>query len=181
MVYVTHDQVEAMTMADKIVVLSAGRIEQVGSPLELYHRPNNLFVATFIGSPKMNLVEASVTAVAAGVATLALPGRRIHHDTTAGQGGRARPGDARNPARASRHRSRRRHRHRLAGISGTVALSEHLGGETMLYIDAEGGRQLVVKTDGLASQKIGDRVPPSCRPRPAICSMPQVGRSSTGR
>ena len=56
MIYVTHDQVEAMTMADKIVVLHAGRIEQVGSPLELYHNPANAFVAGFIGSPKMNLI-----------------------------------------------------------------------------------------------------------------------------
>src|SRR5437763_1738072 len=56
-IYVTHDQVEAMTMADKIVVLNAGRIEQVGSPLELYDHPANLFVAGFIGSPKMNLVS----------------------------------------------------------------------------------------------------------------------------
>ncbi|MCC5983479.1 MAG: ABC transporter ATP-binding protein [Rhodobacteraceae bacterium] len=57
MVYVTHDQVEAMTMADRIVVLRAGHIEQVGTPLELYHNPRNLFVAGFIGSPKMNLLE----------------------------------------------------------------------------------------------------------------------------
>ncbi|MCB2129145.1 MAG: ABC transporter ATP-binding protein, partial [Rhodobacteraceae bacterium] len=57
MIYVTHDQVEAMTMADKIVVLRAGFIEQVGSPLELYHTPRNRFVAGFIGSPKMNFVE----------------------------------------------------------------------------------------------------------------------------
>jgi len=57
MIYVTHDQVEAMTMADRIVVLSKGNIEQVGSPLELYNRPNSLFVAGFIGSPKMNLIE----------------------------------------------------------------------------------------------------------------------------
>jgi multiple sugar transport system ATP-binding protein len=57
MIYVTHDQVEAMTMADKIVVLNAGNIEQVGSPLDLYRSPVNLFVAGFIGSPKMNLVE----------------------------------------------------------------------------------------------------------------------------
>jgi multiple sugar transport system ATP-binding protein len=54
MIYVTHDQVEAMTLADKIVVLSAGNVEQVGSPMELYHAPANLFVAGFIGSPKMN-------------------------------------------------------------------------------------------------------------------------------
>ena len=57
MVYVTHDQVEAMTMADKIVVLEAGRIMQIGSPLELYHTPQNTFVAGFIGSPKMNLIS----------------------------------------------------------------------------------------------------------------------------
>ncbi|MEI9407463.1 ABC transporter ATP-binding protein [Mesorhizobium sp. Cs1299R1N1] len=59
MIYVTHDQVEAMTMADKIVVLNAGNIEQVGSPMELYKTPRNLFVAGFIGSPKMNLIEGA--------------------------------------------------------------------------------------------------------------------------
>lgn len=57
MIYVTHDQVEAMTMADKIVVLQAGNIEQVGSPMELYHKPANVFVAGFIGSPKMNIIS----------------------------------------------------------------------------------------------------------------------------
>ena len=62
MVYVTHDQVEAMTMADKIVVLQSGVIEQVGSPLELYRKPRNLFVAGFIGSPRMNLIEGQVAA-----------------------------------------------------------------------------------------------------------------------
>ena len=60
MVYVTHDQVEAMTLADRIVVLNAGRVEQVGSPMELYERPANLFVAKFIGSPAMNLFSARV-------------------------------------------------------------------------------------------------------------------------
>ena len=62
MIYVTHDQVEAMTMADKIVVLQAGVIEQVGSPLELYHKPRNKFVAGFIGSPKMNQIEGAEAA-----------------------------------------------------------------------------------------------------------------------
>ena len=82
-VYVTHDQVEAMTMADRIVVLNAGRIEQYGSPLELYERPANLFVAGFIGSPKMNLVTGA----------RGRPGGRRHH---------------RHPARAPAHRRRRR-------------------------------------------------------------------------
>jgi multiple sugar transport system ATP-binding protein len=71
MVYVTHDQVEAMTMADKIVVLNAGRIEQVGSPLELYRSPINLFVAGFIGSPKMNFIEGP-TAARYGAATIGI-------------------------------------------------------------------------------------------------------------
>jgi multiple sugar transport system ATP-binding protein len=62
MVYVTHDQVEAMTMADKIVVLNAGRVEQVGSPLDLYRSPANLFVAGFIGSPKMNFITGTEAA-----------------------------------------------------------------------------------------------------------------------
>ena len=57
MIYVTHDQVEAKSMADKIVVLQTGVIEQVGSPLEFYHTPRNKFVAGFIGSPKINLIE----------------------------------------------------------------------------------------------------------------------------
>jgi multiple sugar transport system ATP-binding protein len=63
MIYVTHDQVEAMTMADRIVVLNRGNIEQVGSPLELYNRPNSLFVAGFIGSPKMNFIENNTIGV----------------------------------------------------------------------------------------------------------------------
>ncbi|VVO00794.1 ABC transporter ATP-binding protein [Pseudomonas fluorescens] len=63
MIYVTHDQVEAMTLADKVVVLNSGRIEQVGSPLELYHQPANLFVAGFLGTPKMGFLKGKVTRV----------------------------------------------------------------------------------------------------------------------
>jgi multiple sugar transport system ATP-binding protein len=72
MVYVTHDQVEAMTLADRIVVLNAGRIEQVGSPLALYEHPDNLFVAGFIGSPKMNFLEGTLSAASAGEAVVTL-------------------------------------------------------------------------------------------------------------
>ncbi|WP_018607626.1 ABC transporter ATP-binding protein [Uliginosibacterium gangwonense] len=73
MIYVTHDQVEAMTLADRIVVLNAGLVEQVGAPLELYHNPATLFVAGFIGSPKMNFLEATVVSGNAQSATVALP------------------------------------------------------------------------------------------------------------
>jgi multiple sugar transport system ATP-binding protein len=83
MVYVTHDQVEAMTMADKIVVLNAGRIEQVGSPLELYNSPANAFVAGFIGSPKMNLIEGA-EAAKHGAAIIGI--RPEHIDTSTASG-----------------------------------------------------------------------------------------------
>ena len=74
MIYVTHDQVEAMTLADRIVVLRAGRIEQIGTPLELYNHPANRFVAGFIGAPHMNFLNASVTEVRDGAAEVALDG-----------------------------------------------------------------------------------------------------------
>ena len=74
MIYVTHDQVEAMTMADRIVVLRKGRIEQVGTPIELFTRPANLFVAGFVGSPRMNLLEAKVVAIEGGLAQVEVAG-----------------------------------------------------------------------------------------------------------
>ncbi|WP_299684417.1 ABC transporter ATP-binding protein [uncultured Tateyamaria sp.] len=83
MIYVTHDQVEAMTMADKIVVLQAGVIEQVGSPLDLYHRPQNKFVAGFIGSPKMNLIEG-VEAEKQGAHTIGIRPEHVEISTTEG-------------------------------------------------------------------------------------------------
>ncbi|WP_017773992.1 ABC transporter ATP-binding protein [Paraburkholderia kururiensis] len=76
-IYVTHDQIEAMTMADRIVVMNAGRIEQIGRPLELYDRPANLFVASFLGSPAMNFATGEVVAGDAGLALLVEDGRRI--------------------------------------------------------------------------------------------------------
>lgn len=73
MIYVTHDQVEAMTLADKIVVLDAGRVAQVGKPLELYHYPADRFVAGFIGSPKMNFLPVKVTSTAIDQVQVELP------------------------------------------------------------------------------------------------------------
>jgi len=90
-VYVTHDQIEAMTMADKIVVMNAGRVEQVGSPLELYDRPDNIFVAGFLGSPSMNFLPARITgdstlSLANGTSAnvRALPPGRVGADVTFG-------------------------------------------------------------------------------------------------
>jgi multiple sugar transport system ATP-binding protein len=81
MIYVTHDQVEAMTMADKIVVLNAGRVEQVGAPLDLYNNPANLFVAGFIGSPRMNLIKPK----AGGAATIGVRPEHIDVSRDAGE------------------------------------------------------------------------------------------------
>ena len=84
MIYVTHDQVEAMTMADKIVVLDKGAVAQVGSPLELYNKPNGLFVARFIGSPTMNFVTGP-SAAKRGAATIGMRPEHIDLSTTAGE------------------------------------------------------------------------------------------------
>jgi multiple sugar transport system ATP-binding protein len=84
MIYVTHDQIEAMTMADKIVVLNAGRIEQVGSPMDLYRRPDNLFVAGFIGSPRMNLITGA-PASAVSAATMGIRPEHTAISKTEGQ------------------------------------------------------------------------------------------------
>jgi multiple sugar transport system ATP-binding protein len=127
-VYVTHDQVEAMTMADKIVVLNAGRIEQYGSPLELYERPANLFVAGFIGSPKMNFVPGDA-AGEPGVATL---GIRPEHLRIGKEG--------------------------EGGWPGTVSVAEHLGSDTFLYVDAGKLGTLTVRAIGEFGLKAGDRV-----------------------
>ena len=83
MIYVTHDQIEAMTLADRIVVLNAGRVEQVGSPLELYRRPDTLFVAGFIGSPRMNLLGGA-EATRHGAATVGI--RPEHFSLSTSQG-----------------------------------------------------------------------------------------------
>jgi multiple sugar transport system ATP-binding protein len=144
MVYVTHDQVEAMTMADLIVVLSKGRIEQAGPPLELYRRPANLFVAGFLGSPKMNFVP--VRAAEGGVrladgTLLPIPGAALgFQDLTLG----VRPEHLAIDGEG-------------AGIEGTVRLAEHLGAETYLHVESAAGA-FTVRTGGGATAGPGDRV-----------------------
>ena len=109
-VYVTHDQIEAMTMADKIVILRDGYIEQIGSPLEVYDHPANLFVAAFIGSPAMNLLKGEIVerrgaAVKSGDAILPLAARRR---CEAGPQGRLwHPARASRPCRTARASPRR--------------------------------------------------------------------------
>jgi len=157
MIYVTHDQIEAMTMADKIVVLNAGQIEQVGSPLELYHRPRNVFVATFIGSPKMNLFETDVDAVDATTLRASLPGGgsvELQHRgmTPPAVGVRLgiRP-EHLTIAKTTGHAGK-------WSAPGTVVLSEHLGDLTLVYVDLGGREPAVIKADGLTTYAMGQAV-----------------------
>lgn len=129
MIYVTHDQVEAMTLADRIVVLSAGRIEQVGAPMELYEHPRNLFVAEFIGSPKMNLIPAVVVeASATGAVVRTSAGETLRADVDAS---RAKAGDPVTLGIRPEHLA-------LEGDGGriatTAAFVETLGNATYAYV-----------------------------------------------
>ena len=150
MIYVTHDQVEAMTMADKIVVLSAGLIEQVGSPLELYHRPRNLFVAGFIGSPRMNFIKATATPAAADKILVTLPGGGVL--LLDEQGVKL---QANQPVTLGV-----RPEHLVVGssdaqLTSTLRLAEYLGSETMFYASLADGSDISVKADGLARAAAG--------------------------
>ena len=134
-IYVTHDQVEAMTLADRIVVLRDGLIEQVGTPLELYDRPANQFVAQFIGSPQMNVVEGRHLPQVAGVPAGGFVGLRPE-DVTLQPAAQAGSG----------------------GLPGTVELVESLGAETLIYVTVDSGAQLVSRQPVRSNLHNGDRV-----------------------
>ena len=131
MIYVTHDQVEAMTMADQIVVLNGGKVEQVGAPMELYHRPATEFVASFIGSPAMNIAPAAsqLGQTAGADSNTATVGIRPEHI-------RVEP----------------------RGLPVTIRVKEQLGGESYLYTADDDGIQIVVKTDGEDDLSAGDTI-----------------------
>lgn len=144
MVYVTHDQVEAMTLADKIVVLKDGLIMQVGTPRGLYEKPANLFVAQFIGSPKMNVVPCTATAD-----TFILP-KQNNGKHSFGPMARS----------AVNLGTRPEHikvcSHEDAHCVGTVEVAEYLGADTYLYVACEEIGTLVVRTQGSAIVDSGD-------------------------
>jgi multiple sugar transport system ATP-binding protein len=148
-IYVTHDQAEAMTMADRIVVMRAGRVEQIGTPLEIYRRPANLFVATFFGMPTMNVIAGEISrdgtyqfrgtnldielpdqvVPAAGVGARISLGVRAEHvalDDT--------------------------------GVPAEVRLTEPLGDETLVFCDYGGDSEIVAKMGGDCDLKVGDRI-----------------------
>jgi len=153
MIYVTHDQVEAMTLADKIVVLQLGIIEQAGSPLELYHHPENLFVAGFIGSPKMNFLEAkAVDADASGVTVELANQDRITVDVAPGQVSQG------EPLTLGVRPEHLKVTSEGGDVNGEVLVAERLGGETYLYTQISDGTMLVVQADGENPTKVHDRI-----------------------
>lgn len=142
MVYVTHDQVEAMTMADRIVVLEGGRVAQVGTPLELYHNPENRFVAGFIGSPKMNFVSAKVLELNSKGVVVELPNKstltvQVEHDVL-------KVGDAVSVGIRPEHIDTSFSSQcgdgtgKASGaFTGEIQVLEQLGHETQIYVEAK--------------------------------------------
>jgi len=141
MIYVTHDQVEAMTLADKIVVLNAGRIEQVGSPLTLYNQPDNLFVAEFIGSPKMNILDVTVEKGAIKLGDMTV-------------------GKAPKGAKVTKFGIRPEHMSvttkAKAKLSGTVRHTEHLGEYALGYLTLDNGVEFTAKLEDSERLSTGD-------------------------
>ncbi|MGJ8572160.1 MAG: ABC transporter ATP-binding protein [Hoeflea sp.] len=154
MIYVTHDQVEAMTLADRIVVLAAGYIEQVGPPMELYDRPKNLFVAQFIGSPAMNIIPGTIETTGAS-ASLALAGEKSV-DT-----GIAVPdADQGKPASFG---VRPEDLVATTGddflFEGTASIVEALGEVTLIYVDdLTDGEPIIAKLPGHQNVRRGDKL-----------------------
>jgi multiple sugar transport system ATP-binding protein len=149
MIYVTHDQVEAMTMADRIIVLRDGRVEQAGTPLQLYNKPANRFVAGFIGSPKMNFLNARVVSDpgAGGRCVLAVDGGgEVEMDLGVAAGK-----DVVEVGIRPEHVELAD-----AGLSMAVSLCEQLGGNSVLHGKIDGGQPIVVQTVGQSQVKRGD-------------------------
>lgn len=131
MIYVTHDQIEAMTLADRIVVLEAGKVAQIGAPRDLYENPANLFVAQFIGSPRMNLIDvenATLTGMPDGARHI---GIRPEHIAQATDGS--------------------------AHIEGTVDVLEYLGADTFVVMDCGAAGQVTFRINGDTDLKPGDQ------------------------
>jgi len=155
MIYVTHDQTEAMTLADKIVVLDRGAIAQVGSPLELYNHPANKFVAAFIGSPSMNFFAVGLSAVNDLAASVVLPGGRSARVAVAARA--VNPGQSVELGVRPEHLAIVGADDPAAAFKGAVAIVEHLGNSTILYVDTAAG-QLIVEGEGNLAVWAGEPV-----------------------
>ena len=155
MIYVTHDQVEAMTMADKIVVLRDGYVEQIGAPLDLYHNPINTFVAGFIGSPSMNFMDGKISGISDNNVECELvnsqkmqfqcsPGKEMTTGETVKVGVRPEHLELTENGETK--------------LKGKVFAVERLGGETYLYVNTERNEELTVHASGDKVVGVGDLV-----------------------
>ena len=154
MIYVTHDQVEAMTLADRIVVLSSGWIEQVGAPLELYERPANLFVARFIGSPAMNIIPVTIVRAGQSTEVKLAGGKQVMLEITTG------PGEI---DKAASFGVRPEDLRIATGedylFEGEISIVEALGEVTLLYIEGlVAGEPIIVKIPGIVDARRGQRM-----------------------
>lgn len=153
MIYVTHDQTEAMTLADRIVVLRAGAVEQMGSPIELYDNPDNQFVGGFIGSPKMNFVEGTVQSTSENKVSVTLD---ILNQLTIKTKARDKA-----PQKGERVLVGMRPEHFLTTdqtdyiLKGGISLVEQMGGVSYIYIDTEQDR-LTIEMPGHSTYRAGD-------------------------
>ena len=154
-IYVTHDQVEAMTLADKIVVLRDGLVEQVGAPLDLYHAPANRFVAGFLGSPQMNFVEVTAKAADPAGVRVALPGGAEIVAATAED---APEGEALTLGVRPEHL----HLGRTEGAvttEGRVEVVESLGDSHLLHLDLADGQRVILRGPGDPEIRVGETAP----------------------
>jgi multiple sugar transport system ATP-binding protein len=149
MIYVTHDQVEAMTMADKIVVLDGGVVQQVGTPLELYNRPANLFVAGFIGAPKMNFFD--ITAIRIDAEAVVVAGPDVAETAIVLAKGRPQSGQKLKLGVRPHHLVPKHG----GPIAGVVRLVERLGNETLATVETATGTIATVSLDGRSDVAVG--------------------------
>jgi multiple sugar transport system ATP-binding protein len=152
MIFVTHDQTEAMTLASRIVVMNNRRIEQIGTPMEVYARPATRFVASFVGSPAMNFVPVTWVRDAGGRAEVTLPGDAVVETavpSAALPGGKLTFGIRAEAARIS---------HDGTGLSGEAEVVERLGERTLVYTRLADGTTLVAEDDGLSRVQPGDAI-----------------------
>ncbi len=158
MVYVTHDQVEAMTLGDKIVVLNEGRVQQAGTPLTLYQQPANRFVATFIGSPMINLMPASVVDVSDQGVRVRLRSGATAFATV--DGGTLQPGETVELGVRPEHcdvvpMDVHTESQDLV-FTAEITLVEHLGESNLLHVRTDDGQDLILRGDGSAEVRLGD-------------------------
>jgi multiple sugar transport system ATP-binding protein len=154
MIFVTRDQVEAMTLADRIVVLRSGVVEQVGTPLELYNRPANLFVAGFIGSPRMNFLPGTVARTGGSAAEIRLASADAVR--TEFEAGGAADGEAVTLGVRPENLSVATNGEGI--MSGEVQIAEQLGGETFVYVGLPDGETVTVEIKGQAEIHPGERM-----------------------